>query len=397
MLHLGSIFGVKIVDVGEDWAVVRQVPFVKFDYHTLIFTGGKVKISVGERKTVGDYSVTLLDVDGNKAKLRLTYVFHDWEQRMLIYVQSSYGHITVQDMMEWSRLHEEDLEGLRPMCEDTYPYEASMIYKIPKEDFSWLSSGWFAANHACSSIFVPVHIANNDIYEPYMTGEAAELSMDLLTMYDHGTLSHSFSKVESVFLNETQWLEHIAKNHSKDGKDVSEFFTIVDLHMQKQAYLTEQMWLEAGKITNQHDRDHVMRMLDDLWSCNYSISIDNMNLVILDLKNITGSHFFTNTIKSMIMSMCESRLEAVRSLGINVSTLEEEFLECDNIIRNSSSDFSRLTEFIKLSNNLLIGNQGPINNNKEEQGEKTEIPFVLLFSLSIVFILIFVFLRRKYR
>ena len=72
------------------------------------------------------------------------------------------------------------------MCEDAVEYEAAMIFKIPEEHANLLSSGWFAANHACSSIYVPVHICDNDFYDPYQTGEAAALSLELLHKYGHG-------------------------------------------------------------------------------------------------------------------------------------------------------------------------------------------------------------------
>ena len=44
--------------------------------------GKRVEINLGERTTVGDYSVKLLDIDGKKAKLSMSYVFKEWEDKM---------------------------------------------------------------------------------------------------------------------------------------------------------------------------------------------------------------------------------------------------------------------------------------------------------------------------
>ena len=168
-VRLNSLYGVKIVSIGEDWIVARQVPFIKIYNKMIRITGTRVKIKLGERETVGDYSLRLIDINGNKAKVSVSYVFKAWEDKMLQYIESKHGYITLKDMINWSRLHGEDLEGLRPMCQDFFPYESVMIYKIPEENYGLLSSGWFSANHACSSIYVPIHISNNDIYGPYKT------------------------------------------------------------------------------------------------------------------------------------------------------------------------------------------------------------------------------------
>ncbi|MFH1013750.1 MAG: hypothetical protein V1769_04500, partial [Thermoplasmatota archaeon] len=62
-IRLNSILGIRLCDVGDNWITVRQIPFFTF----IIYENGKpilltepIKIMLGERKTVGDYSITLL-------------------------------------------------------------------------------------------------------------------------------------------------------------------------------------------------------------------------------------------------------------------------------------------------------------------------------------------------
>ena len=160
IVRLQSLNGIKILGIGDDFITVKPISL-----RYIIQTGNLnviTKINLEERKTVGYFSVELLDIDGNKAKVRVTNVHKAWEEKMLEYIQPHYGSITVKDMIKWSRLDKEDLDGLRPMCEDTSKYEAVAIYKIPEKNYEILSSGWFSPNRACSSIYVPFHICNNE-------------------------------------------------------------------------------------------------------------------------------------------------------------------------------------------------------------------------------------------
>ena len=239
-IRLNSLYGIKIMNIGEDWIVARQlIPILKFYNNKINFMGNSITINLGERKTVGDYSVKLLDINNKKATVSVCYVFKAWEDTMSQYIQSKYGHITISDMINWSRLHEDDLDNLRPMCEDLYPFESAMIYMIPKENYELLSSGWFSASHACASIYVPIHISNLDIFKAYKTEEAAKLSIDLLNMYQHDTLTPYFFRVEKVFLNETDEHEKIVEKLIGKDIDISELLTIFDTNMQEQAWLTE--------------------------------------------------------------------------------------------------------------------------------------------------------------
>lgn len=308
-LRLGSLYGVKIVDVGENWIVARHIPFFKITYNGIMIVGKPVKIELGERETIGDFSIELLDIDEDKAKVSLCYRFKAWEDIMMDYIQSRYGSITIKDMINWSRLHEDDLDGLRPMCEDRCTYESAMTYKIPNENYEKLSSGWFAANHPCSSIYVPVHICDTDIYSPYENGDAAALSLELLNLYGHCMLTPSFSKVEDVLLYETEVREEIATDMMADNEDVSDFLTIVDMGMQLQAWLTEQIWMEASNISNEEDRQKVINIIDGLWECNYSVSLEMMENAICALENIPETEAIIDKIEDIMDSIYDLRIK----------------------------------------------------------------------------------------
>lgn len=390
VVRLNSIYGVKIVDIGEEWVVARQVPFLKFDKIIRIM-GTKVKIKLGERETVGDYSVRLLDIDGNKAKISVCYVFKAWEEKMLEYMQPRYGNIGVKDMMNWSRLTGEDLEGLRPMCEEVYPYESAMIYKIPEENYDVLSGGWFSANHACSSIYVPVHICNTDIYEPYKTGGAAELSLELLESYGNQYLLSSLSVVEDVFLYETEEMEEIAEDLIQKNLDVSYFLTVVDMGMQKQAMLTQQIWSET-------QGSEEVSLIKNMWQNNYSYSLEMMENTVYALNNSSESSAVVDKIIEIVFSICESRMNAAESIGKNTSAVEEEFKTGEKFLQGGlyRSGFDHLQTAFTYSNMLLNGEETPINTGDIETSQNEEIwTDFNIFLMVILCITVFVILVKK--
>ncbi|MCK4416506.1 MAG: hypothetical protein KAU84_05060, partial [Thermoplasmatales archaeon] len=364
-VRLNSLYGVKIVGIGEDWIVARQVPFVKIYNKMIRIMGTRVEIKLGERETVGDYSVRLIDIDGKTAKVSVSYVFKAWEDKMLQYIESKYGCITLKDMINWSRLHGEDLEGLRPMCQDFFPYESVMIYKIPEENYGLLSSGWFSANHACSSIYVPVHISNNDIYEPYKTEQAAEVSLELLDLYGHGTLTPVFSRVEDVFLSETEGHEEMANKLIENNSDISEFLTIVDTSIQEQAWLTEQIWLEVGKSSN--NNQEIIEIIGRIWRENYSVSLDLMTSAIDSLRNISKLRTISK-ITDIALNVCESRLNAAQAIGKNISTSYEEYKNGKKLIEQGdySSGFQLIKNAFRASDMLLKGKLFSENTFQEE-------------------------------
>jgi len=306
-LSLNSLYRIKIIDVGEDWISARQIPLFKITKYGIIFHK-PVKIELGSRATVGDFSLRLLEISEGNAKISLCYKYKAWEDIMMNNLQKDYGSITIKNMIKWSRLHEEDLEGLRPMCEDRSTYEASLIFKIPKLNYENLSSGWFAANHPCISIYVPVHICDTDIYDPFENGDAAALSMELLKQYGHDNLSSYFTKVEDVLLYEVDIREQIASNMIENDMDVSEFLTYIDMGMQKQAWLTEQIWLEISKISNEENKQEIIEQIGNIWEKNYSVSLEKMRNAIYILENIPQTESIIEKIEEIMIIIEELKI-----------------------------------------------------------------------------------------
>lgn len=296
VVHLGSLCGVKILQVSSDSITARIVPWFAFKNSGF---EKDVTILVGQRATVGPYSVTVLELNGNSAKISVCTAVYAWEQKLYEHIEPSIGTIKIQDMIRWSRLHETDLDGLRPLCEDRYMYEAAMVFKIPKQYPGLLSSGWFAANHACCSIYVPVHICDDDFYDPYKTGEAAELSLALLYKYGHGNLTSLCQSVETVFLFENEVNEQLASEMIQNGINITPFLTTMDVTMQEQAFLTQQLWLSAPNSSK--------RIVENLWTKNYDLSVKKMQQATILLKAVLASEPLIFYIEQIIKSIDASR------------------------------------------------------------------------------------------
>ena len=344
VVHLESICGVKIIQITESSITARVVPSFVFRQSGL---DKDVTIYVGERATIGPYSVQLLDINENTARISICTVVHAWEQELLSHIQPLSGTITVEDLISWSRFHSADLNGLRPMCEDAVEYEAAMIFKIPEEHANLLSSGWFAANHACSSIYVPVHICDNDIYDPYQTGEAAALSLELLHHYGHGTLTSLCQNVEDVFLSENEANEKLAYQLIHNASDIILFLTAVDQNMQEQAFLTEQLWLNASNVSQ--------GIIENIWMDNYSVSIERIQKAISVLKNISGSETTMRLLGTIGLSICKSRIDTASIQGRNCTDIQQEYEAADRYFKSGefTMGFIILHRAFDSCNNLI--------------------------------------------
>ncbi|MBN1859972.1 MAG: hypothetical protein JW840_00770 [Candidatus Thermoplasmatota archaeon] len=298
ILRLGSFCGVRIIQITPSALTVKLFPSFVFTQSGL---ETEYSIPLGERVTVGPYSMRLLEINETTAKISLCTAAFAWEQKIHSIIDPVIGNITIQHMMDWSRLHPEDLDNLRPLCEDQVTYEAVMIWKIPTEQANFLSSGWFAANHACSSIYVPVHICDEEFYEAYETGEAANLSLSLLQKYGHGNITALCQSVETVFLAENQGNELLAYEMIQHSMNITPFMTAVDMAMQEQAFLTQQLWFSAPNTTR--------NLIEHLWMENYSVSLFHMQQAMLPLSQIPGSSGMLVTLTKIIQSIRQSQVK----------------------------------------------------------------------------------------
>jgi hypothetical protein len=389
-VRLGSIFGIRITEIGDDY--ISAKPIYYFHAKRTSNLGKVTNIQLDERKTVGYFSVELLDINGNTARIRVTNIYKAWEEELLKQINSNtYGKINVKDMINFSRFDREDLNGLRPMCEPAFKYEAVAIYKIPSSNYEILSNGWFSANHACSSIYIPFHICNTDIYEPYKTGDAAQLCLDLYNIYDHDDLIPSFNKVENVFFNEMDEMEKISIDYIYQKTDVSEFLTVIDMSMQKQAYLTEEIWKEID------DKENIINVIANVWEENYLTTLENIKQALFELDEMSQTNLIKQKLIDISFDICNSRIEAADALEKEVDGLLDQLNLANNLVEDGQYEkgFKKLKKSYTDANMLIKGQvivKDIVTETKNGEGNNSFL-FFLIFVL--IFVLIALFTRFK--
>jgi len=391
VIRLGSLYGVRVTEIGEDYVIVKPVAMI----HALTSKsiGIVTEIKLGERASVGKFSVKLIEINGNKAKLSVSNIYKAWEDELMSHIQPRYGSINVEDMITWSRLRSIDMDDLRGMSQKEVEFESIAVYKIPKKNYETMSIGWFSPNNACSSIYVPFHICNTDIFEPYENGDAAQLSIDLLQVYDD--LSDNFNKTETVFFYEINSMEQISNNLLKDNNDVSEFLTIIDTSMQRQAYYTEEMWMEASKHSSKQE---IINILAGIWDSNYSSTLDEMQNAITNLENAPGSAKFVDKIGDIALDICKSRIDAATAIGKQSLDAENDYNKGSKLIRqgNYESGFDYIEKAFSECTMLMQGKTiDASDDEKLEDNEKANLFITIIFVLIVILLLAIVFIKKR--
>ena len=353
-VRLGGIYGVKIMKIGNEWIIAKQVP-----------VGEKIKIEEGKGAKVGNFYVELYESNGKTARIKVSYEYYAWENIITEMLRHKYGKITVTDLMNLSRLHSEDLNGLRGFCEEEK--KATMIFKICKNG---LHGGWFAPDQ-CSSIFIPVHICDKEIYEAYKNGEAAELALNLLTKFGHGAIN--FSSIEKVLVNENERMEALASKHIDKASDI---LTCVDVEMQKQAIMMQKLYLNA----NEKER----AMLKKIWQDSYYKTICNMERNIGDF-----DEYGKEMLAKIALSMAKIRVDV--DAIVNGSNLYDEYNKAENMVQTGKyKDAIKVAKRIyEKSDQSLFG----ITYEKERGNEEQ----IVLVAALLIFIAIIAVLIKKPR
>ncbi len=359
VIHLGAMLGIKVVDVRSDSVVVRQIPF-----------GEREEINKGESKDVGFFNVGVAGCTGRKADLKVSYKYFAWENEMMRKVQSEYGSITPEDMMNLSRLRSSELGGLRGMCEGNN--EGAMIFKIPRGN-PGMSMGWFAPDQ-CTGIFVPVHIADTGILPAYETGEAADISAKLSEKFGYN-LTSSLKNIENVFMKENDRAEIIASSGSED-----KILTLSDTGMQQQAVLMQKIFLTAGSAD--------ASIATTVWNGSYIKTLKNIKNNIEKLDD-SGTK---EKLASVALSIARSRSEMAVVSGKGSGATSE----CDKgeqmIKEGSYADgVGHLLNAYEQANAELFGNPPQGVTAAERRNDYAAV----LLGVAFAGLLAFIFVKRR--
>jgi hypothetical protein len=298
--------GVRILKINEDKIIARRYPD----------DGKNVTIDIGETENVYNFRVKVFDINSteNTVQITLCYKYLEWRDKVSDLVASKAGDITIQDMFAWSRLHTKDLDGLRGFCEGSETrHEVVNIFKHPDEKPELMSSLWFAGIPCCS-VYIPIHICVEEIYQPYLSGQGWNRSLRLLENYTHGALVPILERIEGVFLIETEKMENICFNlNNTMYQSINKLMTISDFMLQYHGYNYEQMLLELARLKTQvsndqtDDFDIINNSINNMWQLDYNQSLNNMleslDIIVNILNNINLSSNTTNHELSKLLIM----------------------------------------------------------------------------------------------
>ena len=289
--------GVRLEQVTEEHVIARD------DWQH----GETTKLYIGENGTLGSFWVQLHDTEVSsdpftvpvkRANITISYKYLAWRDHVQDLIQPRLGNITLQDMMAWSRLHSDDMWGLRGFCEGgPERFEAVNIFKHPDHAPELFSSLWYAGI-PCSSIYVPVHVCAKDIYEPYKSGSAWNISLRLLENYSHGSLPALMEPVESVIITESSGIENTSRRLMTHHENITngtltELLTLNDNMLQRHAYQMQQILLNVTQLNMSGVNDSIAAEIDAVvknvtlyWDTDYIHTLCNLKYLMVDIYNL---------------------------------------------------------------------------------------------------------------
>ena len=348
VVRLGGLAGFRITKIGTNWIMARAIPF-----------GEKIKVGEGEGAKIGNFWVQLIECEGKRAKIRACYEYYEWENEIKRRLNTSVG---VQELMNISRLTIDDLHGLRGMAEGSE--KATMIFKIPLQNYEELTMAWFAPD-AIASIYVPVHIADLDIHNAYENGEAAQLAVTLLQKFG----SFDFSRVERVFINENARVEKIAP------KNPAQILTASDTSMQAQAIMIEKAVLAMP--------EEKINKFISLWKENYYETIKNMekNLGKMDAS-------LKKTVTNIALKMCEARVQIEKIANGSDYTMQYERAKKLAQRGKYQESFDLIKSIFSKTDESLFGI-------KHEKKSRNDITAIALMTIAVLFMAMIYIKRRR--
>jgi hypothetical protein len=164
--------------------------------------------------------------------------------------------------------------------------------------------------------------------------------------------------------------------------------------MQRQAYTTEELWMEASKTSNKQE---VIEIISNLWEKSYTFSLNKMKTATLSLSDIPRSTTFKNKIADIALDICKTRIDAANSIGKQTDTIEEEYQKGKHLIKQGEYEqgFNSIQKTFKESNMLIKGEEIPIPDEVEKEKDQIILLPIILIAFLIIIILI-IALKKKH-
>ncbi len=169
-------------------------------------------------------------------------------------------------------------------------------------------------------------------------------------LYNQSILASNFSKIENVFFNEIKSLEKTAEEIISNNIDITDFLTIIDMSMQKQAYITQELWKDA---INKQD---IQIIISDLWNNTYYDSLLKMKNAAIYFVENSDSKLYIDKINEIALNICLSRINAAKSIGIDVESAENKYKIGEELLneKNYQSGYENIINAFLEAEMLII-------------------------------------------
>jgi hypothetical protein len=167
-----------------------------------------------------------------------------------------------------------------------------------------------------------VHVSAKNIYDPYKTGGAWEITRELLENYSHGILPPVLERVEGVFIAENDAVEEICYQliNKQESLKVVDMLSLSDNMLQRHGYQMMQILLEIPgldydqtKNDNDTELNAIIDKLNTLWSNDYNTSMIGMLTTVNEIENYAIGYIENNKtitqlalIKELIMDIIKN-------------------------------------------------------------------------------------------
>jgi hypothetical protein len=221
--------------------------------------------------------------------------------------------------------------------------------------------------------------------------------LNLLNFYGHDTLSKTFSKTEEVFLNEIAIACEITAKKNYFPEIVSNFLTVIDMGMQKQAYLTEEIWIEISKISDDKTKQLTIDIVDEIWIDDYLSSMNMMEESIGKLMDLPKTDSIVAKLSDIALDISKSRINAAKAIGTNTQSAEKRYETGHSLIKeeNFEKGLNQIKKAFVEVDNLIKGQKHTeIIDEQNEKVEKIDTLIYFLYILLIFLVLLIIF-RKK--
>jgi len=126
------------------------------------------------------------------------------------------------------------------------------------------------------------------------------------------------------FFQRMRQMKFLQNQMIHNASDIIPFLTAMDCGMQEQAYLTEQLWLNASNVSQ--------GIIGSIWMKNYTVSFDRIQKAMSLLKNISGSETTISILGTIALSICQSKIDRVSVQQKNCSEIQQAYIEADRYL-----------------------------------------------------------------